>query len=147
MEIFPIIIIVICTLSLYVRLRLTESTRLDKILSLVTGVVLLQTIHIYIVNTYFPNSLYLDALLPYRLLYPPLIYFTVKLSSQKERGELEKYIIFHLIKIFIFLLIFIIISFSQLLILFYVFFIFFMFFFFIIFLYIYYYILNLFIIN
>jgi len=115
MEIFPIIIIVICTLSLYVRLRLTESTRLDKILSLVTGVVLLQTIHIYIVNTYFPNSLYLDALLPYRLLYPPLIYFTVKLSSQKERGGLEKYIIFHLIPIFIFLLIFVILSFSQIL--------------------------------
>lgn len=115
MEIFAIIIIVICLLSLYVRVRLTESTRLDKILSLVTGVVLFQTIHIYIVNKYFSNNLYLDALMPYRLLYPPLLYFTVKLSSQKERGELKKYILFHLIPIFIFLLIYVVLSFSQIL--------------------------------
>lgn len=110
MTLLNTLLIVIGVLTLYMRFRLNSKIAIDKLLTLATSIILFHGIHYHIVYTYFACSPYLEALAPYRLLYSPMIYFSIQLAQVPAMDKSERYLKIHLFPIIFFTLFFITLS-------------------------------------
>lgn len=113
MAVLTNILIVIGVLTLYMRIRLNSEIAIDRLLTLATIIILFHGIHFHIVYTHFTCCPYLEALAPYRLLYSPMIYFSIQLAQIPAVKKSKKYLKIHLLPIIIFTISCLIFSFSS----------------------------------
>lgn len=113
MLLLTIILIVIGTLTLYIRLRIYSKLAIDKLLTLSTIIILLHSIHSHIIFTHFSCCPYLEAFAPYRLLFAPLIYFSIQLAQIPAKKVSKKQLIIHLLPFIAFTVLYLSFSFSA----------------------------------
>lgn len=103
-------VIVISCIVLYIYARLEKIQTFDRYLLSITLVILIHVLHVSIVYGFFNCCLHYIALMPYGLIYPPLLYFTsLLIYKQKNKINYDH----HLIPFFLFFLIYIILLISD----------------------------------
>lgn len=110
MSILSTVVIVIGCIILYIYTQLKQIPVFDRYLNSITVVILIQVLHISFVHSFFSCCLYYVALMPYALLYPPLLYF-LALSVYKQKLKISYH--YHLIPFFLFFLVYTILLFSD----------------------------------
>lgn len=114
MLILAIMILVVCVLLLYIRIRLNKyTTALDKIITLTIGMILFQVLYIYVVNDFLACCGYLDALAPFRLFYPPILYLMVQLFYKNYLTVNKQQYFLHFLPILFFLLVYVVFSVNE----------------------------------
>lgn len=114
MFLLTIITLVVCVLLLYIRLRLNNTTTaLDKIIILTTGMILFQVTFVFFASKFLMCCRYLDALAPFRLIYPPVLYLIVQLCNKNYLTVSKKQFYLHASPILLFLMQYALLSFSA----------------------------------
>lgn len=113
MSILTIILMVVGVLTLYMRFRIHSELAIDRLLTLATIIILLHGIHFYLIFRYFTCCKYLEALAPYRLLYAPLIYFSIQSAQIPAITISKRQVRVHLFPISIFIVSYLFFSLSM----------------------------------
>ncbi len=112
---FPlaILITVLCAVTLYIRFRLVEKKPLERLFNFLIIYILFHTLHITVISLFLESNPYLDALAPYRLIYPPLLFFVVELIYNKNAQQVKSNMLLHFIPIFVFSFLYLLMSLSR----------------------------------